>query len=89
MPLGKREKRFLDVASKEGLIEFFTGIRLRSDRELHGAVFGENWYSEVSGWSAPQQSENWKTVAPANAEIGLTAAMLKQFNKDHPLKSPW
>lgn len=38
--LGKREKRYLEVASKEGLIEFFTGIRLSSDRELQGAVFG-------------------------------------------------
>lgn len=38
--LGKREKQYLDVASKQGLIEFFTGIRLTSDRELQGAVFG-------------------------------------------------
>ena len=30
--LGKREKRYLEVASKEGLIEFFSGMRVTEDR---------------------------------------------------------
>ena len=43
----------------------------------------------MSAWTAPPQVVNNFAAAPANAETGLTAAMLKQFNKDHPLKSPW
>ena len=38
--VGKSERRYFNVASKEGLIEFFTGIRLDQDQELRGSVAG-------------------------------------------------
>lgn len=38
--LGKKESRYLKVVSKQGLVEYFTGLRLDRDHELSAAVLG-------------------------------------------------
>lgn len=84
--LTKLESRFLKKASKEKLIEFFSGVRVKADRELRYAILGENMSAHDSGVSG---SVNSLSIPIANAEVGLNASMLRQFNKDHPLKSIW
>ena len=87
------------MASKEGLIEYFTGIRLDHDEELKSSVLGfksepEQVKQGRGAPSVPKSSDrlsipsSFQVPPPvqshANAEIKLNAAMLRQFNLDHP-----
>ena len=38
--VGKKERSYLSVVSKEGLVEYFTGIRLDKEPELSVSVLG-------------------------------------------------
>lgn len=47
--VGKKERSFFDVVSKEGLIEFFTGIRLDKDLELSALIMGHQMIQTEGG----------------------------------------
>ena len=97
---GKKERQYFNIASKEGLIEFFTGLRLDRDPGLSASVMGR----EMTGKNetkrekpgAKREEEGVKSSSKgvgkqshANAERKLDAAMLKQFNLEHPCAPQW
>ena len=53
--VGKTERRYFKVASKEGLIEFFTGIRLDQDEELRSSVLGHEGKTKVQQPAQPKE----------------------------------
>lgn len=98
--VGKKERQYFNIASKEGLIEFFTGLRLDRDPGLSVSVMGHEITREketkLIKRGPKREEERVKSSSyavgkqsHANAERKLDAAMLKQFNLEHPCAPQW